>query len=281
MGDILGDHLDEFSEASDELVSWIEELKLTMNCKNEYEFSVEKFMKMTKDTMAKCLLSASKTVQAYQESFKRARGQVENLKSELIESQRSVVKLQQNLLDIKSDQIKSMCNVVDTAVQKGIQSYSQIVSESPPPSAASLTAEKLKKTVQEAVADEDRSKNIVVFGIAEETGEDLDCKITAVLTEITEKPSFEATRVGKKSDDKIRPIKVSLRSSDNVHQILVKAKQLRSTTTYRSVYIAPDRSPEERDRQRKLIAEMKRLASEDNSKHYYVKSGRVLSRDKE
>ncbi len=55
---------------------------------------------------------------------------MENLKFELIESQRSVVKLQQNLLDAKSDQTNSMCTVVDTAVQKGIQTYSQVVSES-------------------------------------------------------------------------------------------------------------------------------------------------------
>ncbi len=40
-----GNDLDEFSEASDELISWIEELEKTMNCKNEFEFSVEKFMR--------------------------------------------------------------------------------------------------------------------------------------------------------------------------------------------------------------------------------------------
>ncbi len=138
----------------------------------------------------------------------------------------------------------------------------------------------MKKVVQEAVADEDRSRNIVVFGMEEEPGKDLHGKLTAVFNEISEKPSFEAARVGKESADKIRPIKISFRSSDNVHQILVKAKQLRSTTNYRSVYIAPDRSPEERVIQRELIAEMKRLASEDKNKHYYVKSGRICSRDK-
>ncbi len=278
LGDMLGDHFDEFSEASDELVSWIEELKETMNCKNEFEFSVEKFMRSNKDTMAKCLLTVCKTVEAYQASFKSAKGQVENLKSELIESQRTVVKLQQDLLDVKSEEIKSMSTVVDTAVQKGIQTYSE-VTQSLTTSAPGFTAEKLKKVVQEAVADEDRSRNIVVFGMEEKTDEDLDSKITAIFEELSEKPSFQATRVGKESDNKIRPVKVSLRSSDTVHQILVKAKQLRSTNTYRSVYIAPDRTPEERIKQRKLISEMKRLASEDSRKHYYVKSGRILSTD--
>ncbi len=277
---ISGDQLEEFSEASQEFMLWIEDLKEHMNCKNEKEFSVEKFMRATKDTMAKCLLTAYRTVDAYQESFKNARYQVENLKTDVIESQRSVVNLQQSLLDAKSEQLKSMSTVVDIAVEKGIQSYSQAASQSPPQSAPSFTEETLKKVVQEAEAGEDRSRNIVVFGIEEETGEDQGSKVTAVFSEISEKPIFEAARIGRESAEKIRPIKVSFRSSDTVHQILVKAKQLRLSKTHRSVYISPDRSSEERVKLKELITEMKRKASEDQSKHYYVKSGRIFSRDK-
>ena len=277
---ISGDQLDEFSEANDDLISWVEDLKKAMNCKNESDFSVEKFMRATKDTMAKCLFTAYKTVDAYEESFKSARCHAENLKTDLIEAQRSVVKLQQNLLDVKSEQLKSLSTVVDTAVEKGIQSYSQAASQSLPQSAPSFTEERLKKVVQEAVAGEDRSRNIVVFGMKEETDEDLVNTITAVFDELSEKPSFEAARVGRISAKKIRPVKVSLRSSGTVHQILLKAKQLKSSTTYSSVFIAPDRSPEERVKQKELIAEMKRIASEDHSKHYYVKSGRIFSRER-
>ena len=120
----------------------------------------------------------------------------------------------------------------------------------------------------------------MVFGMEEGTGEDLGSKITEMFDEISEKPSFEAARVGSKFTDKIRPVKVSLHSSGTVHQILVKAKKLRSSTTHRSVYIAPDRSPDERVKQKQLIAELKRKANEDTSKHYYVKSGRIFSKDK-
>jgi len=120
----------------------------------------------------------------------------------------------------------------------------------------------------------------MVFGISEETGENLINKVAAVFEEISEKPSFEAARIGKESTDKTRPVKVSLRSSDTVHQILAKAKTLKTSTTHRSVYIGPDRSPEERAKQKELVTEMKRRANEDSSKQFYVRSGRIFSRDK-
>ena len=55
----------------------------------------------------------------------------ERLKSELITAQRSVVKLQQQLLDAQEKlletqtvQLEEMSNVVNTAVDKGVLSYS-------------------------------------------------------------------------------------------------------------------------------------------------------------
>ena len=116
-----------------------------------------------------------------------------------------------------------------------------------------LSEEKLKKVVQEAVIDDDRSKNVVVFGLAEEDSENLDGKIVSLFEEIEEKPSFEAVRVGKVSEDQIRPVKVSLRNCETVRQLLLKAKELKTITAYRKVYISPDRSPEERIKHRQLV----------------------------
>ena len=161
-----------------------------------------------------------------------------------------------------------------------MKSYSSVLTDSVTKPEPSFSEERLKKVVQEAVADEDRSRNIMVSGVNEEIGEDLSDRISTVFEEILEKPSFEAARIGKMETDKVRPVKVSLRSSDAVHQILAKARNLRKSTTHRSVYIGPDRSPEERVKQRELIAEMKRKANEDDSKHYYVRSGEICCRDK-
>ena len=61
-----------------------------------------------------------------------------------------------------------------TAIDKGIRSHGQIVSQTIEKSAPVLSKEKLEKVVQEAVTDDDRSKNVMVFGLSEENIDDLD-----------------------------------------------------------------------------------------------------------
>ena len=121
---------------------------------------------------------------------------------------------------------------------------------------------------------------MVVFGLTEELSEDLDNKISSLFSDIEEKPSFEAVRIGEQSEDTNRPVKVCLRNSETVHKILQKAKNLRKSATYRTVYVQPDRSPEERAKHRTLVAEMRRRASEDPDNYYYIFSGEIFHRDK-
>ena len=280
LSDIAGGDLDILKNASPEMLSWMENVKTATNCKSHNEVLKEKLMRNSKETLVRCLLEGYQTVHTNSVKFEDARTCIEKIKSEMIAAQRSVVKLQQQMLEAQADQLKSMSSVVDTAVDRGIRSYSEIVSRTIENATPDLSEKKLKKVVQEAVNDEDRSKNVVVFGLAEESSEDLNGKITALFEGIEEKPSFEAVRVGKVSDNNIRPVKVLLRNSDSVHQILVKAKKLRTTQDYRKVYISPDRSPEERDKHRELVAEMRRQAKEDPDRYYFLCSGAIGCRDK-
>ena len=149
----------------------------------------------TEETLAKILFEGYQTVYSHRHTFESTRVCVEKLKSELIAAQRSVVKLQQQILEAQAKQLKQVTTVVNSAVDKGIRSYSQIVSETIEKSVPVFTEDKLKKVVQEAVSYDDRSKNIIVFGLAEEKSEALDCKLTELFEEIEEKPSFEAARV--------------------------------------------------------------------------------------
>ena len=72
-----------------------------------------------------------------------------------------------------------MSTVVDTAVDGGIRSYCQVVAQTIEESVPVLSEEKLKKVFQEAATDDDRSKNVIIFGMTEENSEDLDYNITA------------------------------------------------------------------------------------------------------
>jgi len=259
---------------------WIGNLKTATNCKSHKDVTKEKLMKQTKETLVKCLLEGYQTVYSYSDKFESSRTFVEQMKSELIAAQRSVVKLQQQILDAQAKQLNEVSTVVDTAVDRGIRSYSEIVSQTIEESVPVLSEQKLKKVVQEAVIVDDRSKNVVIFGLPEETSENLDDKITDLFGEIEEKPSFEATRVGTVSDEKSRPVKVYLRNSDIVRRLLGKAKKLKATTEYRKVYISPDRSPVERVKHRKLVAEMRSKASEDPDRRYYIYAYSVCCRDR-
>ena len=116
---------------------------------------------------------------------------------------------------------------------------------------------------------------MVVFGLTEEAGEKLCDKISGVFEQINVKPHFEAVRVGKKSADKARPVKVLLGNSSTVLQILVKAKELRLSEHHKTVFISPDRSPEDRVAHKKLVDQLREKMRKDPEKRYYIRSGRI------
>jgi hypothetical protein len=88
----------------------------------------------------------------------------------------------------------------------------------------------------------------------------------------------DCVRVGfKKSDVNLpRPIKFILKDSDHVAQVLRNARQLHTKEGYKTMYICPDRTAEERRAYRKLL---ELLISEPHRVHV-IKFNRVLSFDK-
>ena len=206
VSDISGADLNVLTDACADMNSWIVNFKAAMNCKSHRKKTREKLMTHTKETLIMCLLEGYQTAFSHKNKFESSKACLEQLKSELIAAQRSIVKLQQQIIDTQEEQMNTMSTVVDTAVDKGIQSYSQIVSQTIA-QPRNLSKEKLKSAVQEAVREDDRAKNVVVFGLSEEKSEDLDRKIVELFSEIEEKPSFEAARIGMVSTDKKRLLK--------------------------------------------------------------------------
>jgi hypothetical protein len=61
------------------------------------------------------------------------------------------------------------------------------------------TEESLKNAVKTAIKEEDRSKNLMVFGLGEEDEENLEEKISDLFTDLGEKPRVTAvSRVGRR-----------------------------------------------------------------------------------
>ena len=123
----------------------------------------------------------------------------------------------------------------------------------------------------------------MVFGLSEEEGEHIEEKISEIFADLDEKPRATACRIGKKSSgttSACRPVKVRLTNSTTARQILSKARMLKQMERRKSVYICPDRSPEERTVRKKLVMELKKVAAEEPDREHFIRQGKVCSMDK-
>ena len=82
-----------------------------------------------------------------------------------------------------------------------------------------------------------------------------------------------------KAAEKHRAVKVSFGNSSTVHQILIKAKELRLSQCFKTVFISPDRSPEERAVHKQLVLDLKRKVTENPNKRYFIRTGKICEID--
>ena len=173
---------------------------------------------------------------------------------------------------------------VQDSVKTEMMSYSDALKESSGSTTAApaITPATVKKVVRDVIKEEDRSKNVMVFGLTEEDGELLNEKIGNVFVSIGEKPPLAAVRVGSRPEtgERRRPVKVTLSSSTAVQQILSRAKLLKQQEELKYVYVSPDRTPAERSARRLLVEERKKRAEDDPGRIHFIKGGKVCSVDK-
>ena len=99
-----------------------------------------------------------------------------------------------------------------------------------------------QSVVKNALKEEDRSKNLVVFGLVEEEKEQLENIVGELLSDLGEKPRVSATRIGVKSNESrskpvCRPVKLSLSNSSTAHQILLKAPYCQDSQGHTQVQV--------------------------------------------
>ena len=166
----------------------------------------------------------------------------ETLEAEKIKDQNTIIKLQNEVIKKKEVEINSMRETMQNTEQ--ITSYATVLSKS---CAAALAPNKISKAVKSAVDRDDRKKNVITYGVSETEDEVVANKVEEVLSQLNEKPMIkDCCRIGFKKPEAVRPIKFTVNSSDMAMQILCKSFVLRSKENFRSVYICPDRTDEER-----------------------------------
>ena len=137
----------------------------------------------------------------------------------------------------------------------------------------------MRNALDDRADEEGREANVVVFGLVEETGEKVEEKLTELFGELGEKPKFTAKRIGETKQDKNRPVKVTFRSSNISRQVLTKVSKLRGSTKFCQVFVSPDRTPDQRSKQRELVSELKKRRVEDSGKNHFIRGDRVVTTD--
>ena len=241
--------------------------------------------KLTKDKIVPLFTNCLGLLSEYVACTSDYSNSTSSMKTELIESQKSVIKLQSELLKCKESQLNSLKDEVKETVENSVktefQTYSSVVENSRVQEQV-ICPEILKRAVQTAVQEEDRSKNVMIFGLPELANQELNSTVGEMFEAIGEKPRVEACRVGKHRSEKgARPVKATFSSSTVVENILAKVKRLKNTDRYKTVFVCPDRTLEMRIKQRELVKELKRKVADETGKRHFIKSGKIISVDKD
>ncbi len=234
------------------------------------ELNHTKLMTLNKDPLAKFVENLTKLFQSNVDLCKAAAGKIDELKTEQLSSQKTLLKLQQKKLD-----------AVQETVKTEMESWSDIVKKN---TGSATSMKSVQKAVKTAVDQNDRSKNLIVHDddCEDDKDEDVISDVMGIIYEDKYTPQVLGfSRIGIRKSGVVRPLKVTLTSRDAVLQVLSNAKKLKSNSSYKDVYLAPDRNYEERTAHRKLVTEMKQLVSKDSSKHYYIRGSKIMTVDKE
>ena len=262
---------------------WSDELLGKLDICSLKEVTEKMLMSVKKPLIAEWLDRAIFVMEKHEEAMLEQQKKIQRLQAEGLADKAKVIKLQTELLARKDDQLSSLQSAIQSTVQETVQTeirtYGDVLKN---PVSAAISPATFKKIVKTAIEDEDRTKNLMVFGLAEEDGEHLDEKVSEVFLSIGEKPRAAAVRVGSRNEagtgGDCRPVKVTLSSSTAVHQILTKSRKLRQLGKFREVYVSPDRPPAEQAARKQLVLKLKELRTAQPGKYHYIRSGQIASK---
>ena len=204
--------------------------------------------------------------------------QIESYCNSVIELQSKVIEKRTEELSFLTTAVQEEVKSVQGVVHTELKSYSAALSKT---CAAALAPKKICAAVKTVSDKEDRTRNVIIYGLDECNEENLEDEVGKVLVIIEEKPVIkDCCRVGIRKPGKKRPVKFTLRSSDMVHQILSKAKLLRTKEGYSNIYVSPDRTVEERRAYKKLWEQLQLKRKTDSGKVHYIKNNKIVSADK-
>ena len=220
------------------------------------------------------------------EDIRTLKSENDSLKAEDSAYQKRIIELviekqDEQLRSVKTiieAEMKSYSSAVKSTVKSELESFSAAVSKS---CSSAFAPKKLQAVVQKVAEKKERSSNIIIYGLKEAPDENLRTEVETVSAQIDEKPVVkDCRRVGASKTDSIRPVKFNLSSQAHVVQVLKSARKLHTVDGYKSVYICPDRSAEERKAYKKLVEELKKKRDSETDEVYYIRHNKIVSYSK-
>ena len=269
--------------------AWLPKATEQVGCTEAVNVTSANCKQAMKPTLVALFTEAFHLVRFQADKMKQMKAELSSTKSQLIENQKWVISLQEQIIDSKDSQLEAVKTVVETSVESNLKeqfkSYSAAAAENVMVCQADADGlsnpATLRKVVKSVVQEEDRSKNVIIFGLQERKGENIEECVEEIFQDIGLKPKLQAVRVGIVSKETTkRPVKVSFSSSSLVYEALRQARKLRHSEKFSKVFVRPDRSEEERARDKVLVQELLKRRETEPNKLHFIRSGTVHSRDK-
>ena len=257
----------------------LHELCEETSCTDVKQMKKEAFSIMKKEDLAECMYIVVQGLKRCTDVLKTTTAEVDKLKNTVISLQSEKIKNQEQLVKSKNETVETF----QSTLQSEMKSYSDVCASNIQSSvSSSLLPQNISNVVKKVVSDEDKRRNIILYGVKEEEGVQPERIVSTILERIGEKPPIiDCVRVGSNiSDGNPRPIKVTLKNYDAARSVHRKSKQLKEDPTTKRIFIAPDRSREERAERKKLVTELKEKIRSDPSRFYYRSGNEVKSRER-
>ena len=198
----------------------------------------------------------------------------EEAQSKLDTLQGKVISLQDELLAEKNRTIEKLVGSVQNTVQEEMKTYATVVKKS---CSASLAPAKIQAAIRKVSFEEDRSRNLIVYGLDEVAEEKTEEAVLSVIQHTGEKPKLVACRrLGERNGEKGRPMKVTFQTAEMAGTVLANSAKLRQVEGYSRVYLSPDRTFDQRKERKRLLGVLseKRLSCPEKS--FGIRRGAVV-----
>ena len=135
---------------------------------NEEQLTAKKFMEPTKSVLSGWLADARDIMERQREMTCTMKEMIELLKTEALADKAAIIRLQTEQLQKKDEQLQALQTALQDTVQGAVKtemrSYGDVLRTQ---AGLVINPSTFKKVVKDVMKDEDRSKNLMVFGLVE------------------------------------------------------------------------------------------------------------------